>query len=71
VQVGAVGAPVITIDGLFKVFGAAHTCSPLASSTTDAAAPHMPLVPTASRTLLQPAPSGCPHEHGLHVNVPV
>ena len=65
------GAPVITIDGLARVFGAAHMCSPLASCATVAAAPHVALLLTASRTFAQLAPSGCPHEHGLQVNVPV
>jgi hypothetical protein len=71
VQVGAVGAPVNAIDGLGRVLGAAHMCSPLASSATLDAPSHVEVVEMDSRTLAQLAPSACPHEHGLHVNVPV
>ena len=57
-QVGVVGAPVNTIDGLYRLLGAAHACSPLASCANLDATSHIDVVETDSRTLAQLAPEG-------------
>jgi hypothetical protein len=58
VQVGDVGAPVNTIDGLYRLLGAAHTCSPLASCANLDATSHIEVVEMDSRTSAQLAPEG-------------
>jgi len=57
-HVGTVGAPVNTIDGLYRLLGAAHTCSPPASRANVDEASHIEVVETVSRTLAQLAPEG-------------
>ncbi len=70
VQVGAVGAPVSTMLGLWMLF-AKQACSPLPRSATRAPASQAPLSPTATRTFAQLAPDGWVHEQGLQAKLPV